>query len=78
VGCINYMFFETGFEGSTSLTYVRFSTGARDLVNSWAQHGSDLSLVVLKSCLRVLYGLNTVLIFFLARSFEIRSVVPWM
>jgi hypothetical protein len=38
VGRINYMFFEMGFEGSTSLTYVRFSTGARDLVNSWAQH----------------------------------------
>jgi hypothetical protein len=29
VGSINYMFFEMGFEGSTSLTYVRFSTRSK-------------------------------------------------
>jgi hypothetical protein len=38
VGIINDMFFKTGFEGPASLTYVIFSTGARNLVNSWAKH----------------------------------------
>jgi hypothetical protein len=38
VGSINYMLFKMGFEGSTSLTYVIFSIGARNLVNSWAKH----------------------------------------
>jgi hypothetical protein len=32
------MFFHPSFEGSPSLTYVIFSTGARNLVNSWTKH----------------------------------------
>jgi len=35
---VNYMFFNSGFEGSSNLSYVRFPTGVRNLVNSWAQH----------------------------------------
>jgi hypothetical protein len=38
VTSINYMFFETGFERSTYLTYIGFSTRPRNLVNSWNQH----------------------------------------
>jgi hypothetical protein len=37
-GSINYMFFKMGFEGSTTVTYVRFSTRACNLVNSWTEH----------------------------------------
>jgi hypothetical protein len=32
------MLFKPSFKGSTSLTYVRFPTGVRNLVNSWVEH----------------------------------------
>jgi hypothetical protein len=35
---VNYMFFKPRFKGSFNLAYVRFPTGARNLVNSWAKH----------------------------------------
>jgi hypothetical protein len=72
------MFFETGFEGSTNLTYVRFATRARDLVKSWPQHRARFVFRSFEQLFKGLYSLNTILIFFLARSFEIKLVVPWM
>jgi hypothetical protein len=41
VGDINYAFFYSSFKGSVSLTYVRFSAGERNLVNTWAKHWVD-------------------------------------
>jgi len=38
MGTINYMLFNIGFKGSSSLAIVRFPTRARNLVNSWAKH----------------------------------------
>jgi hypothetical protein len=35
---INYVFFNSGFKGSSCLTYVRFPIGVRNSVNSWAKH----------------------------------------
>jgi hypothetical protein len=35
VGSVGYMLFKLGSKGSTGLTYVRFASGAGNLVNSW-------------------------------------------
>lgn len=38
MGSINYMLFQTGFEGYANLTYVRFTTRGRNLVTSLSKH----------------------------------------
>jgi hypothetical protein len=44
VGGINYMLFKMGFEGSTSLTYVRFSTRSKEFGKFLGQASGQICL----------------------------------